>query len=85
MNEFETRYAKLLATGVFPLVRELRPLLSCLGREVLVTDGASKISGLAEDIDDRGRLVLLLPSGLRKKINSGEITETGGPGSADHD
>jgi len=77
MNEFEARYKKLLATGIFPLVRELRPLLSCLGREVLVTDGASRISGLAEDIDDKGRLVLLLPSGLRKKINSGEITETG--------
>lgn len=78
MNEFEARYKKLQAIGVFPLVRELRPLLSCLGREVVVTDGASKVSGVAEDIDDDGRLVLRLPSGLRKTICSGEISVMGG-------
>jgi BirA family biotin operon repressor/biotin-[acetyl-CoA-carboxylase] ligase len=77
LNEFESRYRKLQAVGVFPLVRELRPLLSCLGREVIVTDGAAKISGFAEDIDDEGRLVLRLPSGHRRKISSGEISETG--------
>lgn len=77
MNEFEARYKKLQAIGAFPLVRELRPLLSCLGRQVVVMDGASKISGFAEEIDDEGRLVLRLPSGQRRKVGSGEITETG--------
>lgn len=77
MNEFEARYKKLQAIGVFPLVRELRPLLSCLGRKVVVMDGASKISGFVEDIDDEGRLVLLLPSGRRRTVGSGEIAETG--------
>ncbi|MGC2061981.1 MAG: biotin--[acetyl-CoA-carboxylase] ligase [Thermodesulfovibrionales bacterium] len=77
MNEFESRYKKLQAIGVVPLVQELRPLLTCLGRDIVVTDGTSKISGFAEDIDDEGRLVLRLPSGLRRKIGSGEITDTG--------
>ncbi|MBA4372618.1 MAG: biotin--[acetyl-CoA-carboxylase] ligase [Thermodesulfovibrio sp.] len=77
MNEFEFRYKKLRAIGVFPLIRELRPLLGCLGREVVVMDGAAKLSGIAEDIDDKGRLVLRLPSGLRKIISSGEISEQG--------
>jgi BirA family biotin operon repressor/biotin-[acetyl-CoA-carboxylase] ligase len=77
LHEFESRYEELRAVGASSLVRELRPLLDCLGREVMVSDGASKISGFAEDIDDEGRLVLRLPSGTRKKIGSGEIIRTG--------
>lgn len=77
MNEFASRYEKLQAGGVVSLVQELKPLLACLGRKVVITDGGSKISGFAEDIDDDGRLILLLPSGLRRKIGSGEITENG--------
>lgn len=73
MNEFETRYKKLKYIGGFPLVREMRPLLSSLGREVVISDGGPEISGFVEDITDDGRLIICLPSGARKKIGSGEI------------
>lgn len=74
---FEDRFRTLKTAGGAPLIRELKPLLGCLGREILVMDGEATLSGVAEDIDDDGRLVLRLPSGLRKKIGSGEITEQG--------
>lgn len=73
VNEFEPRYKKLLTIGGLPLVQELRTLLISLGREVVISDGALRISGFAEDIDDDGRLILRLASGIRKKIGSGEI------------
>ncbi len=73
VNEFEPRYKKLLNIGGFPLVQELKTLLVSLGREVVITDGALKISGFAEDIADDGSLILRLASGIRKKISSGEI------------
>ncbi|RPI37556.1 MAG: biotin--[acetyl-CoA-carboxylase] ligase, partial [Nitrospiraceae bacterium] len=36
--------------------------------------GKETVSGLAEDIDDNGMLILKLRSGLRRRISSGDIT-----------
>jgi biotin-(acetyl-CoA carboxylase) ligase len=39
-----------------------------------VVIGDETLTGLAEDIDDNGMLILKLDSGLRRQISAGDIT-----------
>ncbi|MDA8084206.1 MAG: biotin--[acetyl-CoA-carboxylase] ligase [Nitrospiraceae bacterium] len=76
MNEFEPRYEIFRKSGGLPLVREMKPLLDTIGREITICEGGEQICGVAEDIDDNGRLIVSLPSGLTRSVGSGEIVET---------
>jgi BirA family biotin operon repressor/biotin-[acetyl-CoA-carboxylase] ligase len=56
------------------LVREQwRDRLSTLGRSIQVRQGASILSGVAEDVDDEGELFLRSHSGERVKITWGDV------------
>jgi biotin-(acetyl-CoA carboxylase) ligase len=45
-----------------------------LGREVKVIAGNETFTGLAESLDDKGMLILRLPSGVMKMISAGDLT-----------
>jgi BirA family biotin operon repressor/biotin-[acetyl-CoA-carboxylase] ligase len=78
LNSFEARY-NLLRTGRRGLlIKEMRALSSSLGREVRITDCGVTISGLAEDIDEEGMLLVRLASGHLRRVGSGDLLEPGG-------
>ena len=74
LKELEYWYKVLLAEGRKPLFDEWKRLSSTLGRKVRVTAGDNVFTGVAEDIDRGGMLILRLPSGMLKKISSGDVT-----------
>lgn len=74
LKELEHWYKVLLNEGRKPLFDEWKRLSSTLGRKVRVTAGDNVFTGVAEDIDKGGMLILRLPSGMLKKISSGDLT-----------
>ncbi len=74
LKETEHWYRVLLTEGRKPLFDEWKRLSSTLGRKVRVTAGDNVFTGVAEDIDKGGMLILRLPSGMLKKISSGDVT-----------
>jgi BirA family biotin operon repressor/biotin-[acetyl-CoA-carboxylase] ligase len=74
LNEIDYWYKILNGMGKGILLLEWQKLTSTLGREVKVTVGKETFAGLAESIDSEGMLILRLPSGMLKKINSGDLT-----------
>jgi len=74
LNEIDYWYKILNGMGKGILLLEWQKLTSTLGREVKVTVGKETFTGLAESIDSEGMLILRLPSGMLKKINSGDLT-----------
>lgn len=74
LKETEHWYRVLLTGGRKPLFDEWKRLSSTLGMKVRVTAGDNVFTGVAEDIDKGGMLILRLPSGMLKKISSGDVT-----------
>jgi len=74
LNELERWFKVLIKGGRIQLINEWKKLSSTLGRKVKVVSGRDAISGIAEDIDDEGMLILRLPSGGLKKISAGDVT-----------
>jgi len=75
LNELERWYKKLIGDGSFLLLEEWKRLSCTIGKVVRVTLCGEVISGIAEDIDEEGMLVLRLASGERRRISSGDLTE----------
>jgi len=75
MNEFEAGYNRLRTWGGSLIVKEIKPLLSSIGKQVFLSNGVDRTSVFAEDLDDTGRLIIRLSSGERRVISSGEILE----------
>jgi len=73
-KETEQWYKVMVEGNRNTLLDEWRKLSSTLGRDVKITTAKTAFSGIAEDIDDKGMLILRLPSGNIKKISSGEVT-----------
>jgi BirA family transcriptional regulator, biotin operon repressor / biotin---[acetyl-CoA-carboxylase] ligase len=74
LKEFEHWYHIFLQAGKAQIIEKWTELSSTPGKMVRVITGSETLSGLAEDIDDEGRLILRLSSGEIKKISSGDIT-----------
>jgi BirA family transcriptional regulator, biotin operon repressor / biotin---[acetyl-CoA-carboxylase] ligase len=74
LREFEQWYTILKEEGRKPLLDAWRKNSSTLGRKVNVVMRDVSWSGIAEDIDDNGMLILRLPSGERRTISSGDIS-----------
>lgn len=74
LKQFDYFYGILIKKGKHFLMSEWKELSSTIGKEVKVVIGEETVSGLAEDIDDNGMLILKLRSGLRRRISSGDIT-----------
>jgi BirA family transcriptional regulator, biotin operon repressor / biotin---[acetyl-CoA-carboxylase] ligase len=45
-----------------------------LGRRVVVSGAGERLTGIAREIDDEGRLVLMLESGIRRAVAAGDVT-----------
>lgn len=74
LREFEKWFIILKRDGKKPLLDAWRKNSSTLGRKVNVSMRDASWSGLAEDIDDNGMLILKMRSGERKTISSGDIS-----------
>ncbi len=71
MNRWHDILAK---EGKRPLIEEWKRRLTTLGRKVRVFVGSESLTGIAEDVDGEGLLILRLPSGAARKISSGDVT-----------
>jgi BirA family biotin operon repressor/biotin-[acetyl-CoA-carboxylase] ligase len=74
LNDIDYWYKILNRMGKGILLLEWQKLTSTLGREVKVIVGKETFTGLAESVDSEGMLILRLPSGMLKKIISGDLT-----------
>ena len=81
LQEGDRLYGSLVAEPTpWPLLEEWRSLLDTLGKQVtvqdVVTSGQSShsYSGIAEDVDAAGNLLLRLPDGQRIALAGGEVT-----------
>jgi len=74
LNEIDYWYRTFREKGKGILLSEWKKLASDLGKEVKVTDGKKVIKGLAESIDEEGRLILKLASGEFRKLRAGDVT-----------
>lgn len=72
LNEFEDAYERWDETGVFQAWRER---LTTLGRQVEIQGPAGPLaSGIAEDVDQDGALLVRRPDGSLQRIVAGEVT-----------
>jgi len=74
LNEMSDWNMELKSMNRQRLLSEWRRLTSTLGKEVNVIAGKESFKGFAESIDDKGMLILRLPSGDLKRISSGDLT-----------
>lgn len=76
-----TLYTRLLAwydvwsAKGFPPVRQaLRPWIGLFGQVVHISAGSDRFEGTAQDLDERGRLVVRLDAGTLRPFDMGEVT-----------
>lgn len=74
LREFEQWYNVLKREGKQPLLDAWRNNSSTLGRKVSIAMRDISWTGIAEDIDDNGMLILKLRSGQKKTVSSGDIS-----------
>ncbi len=74
LREFELWFSILKKEGKKPLLDAWRSHSSTLGRRVSVNMPDVSYTGIAEDIDDSGMLILKMRSGKRVTISSGDIS-----------
>lgn len=75
LNHFEVLYEE--ARRGRPVLEEWRARLITLGQQVTVRCGDQVEEGLAEDVDDEGRLLLRRRDGSRIAIEAGDVTLRG--------
>ncbi len=73
LNELERWFKVLIKGDRIQLINEWKKFSSTLGRKVKAVSGKDSFTGIAEDIDNEGMLILRLPSGGLKKISSGDV------------
>lgn len=74
LNELDRWVSILDKDGRESVLDEWRRLTTMLGKSVRVTLGDETLTGIAEDVDEQGMLILRLPSGIYRKINAGDLT-----------
>lgn len=72
-SNFDGWYDIWTAQGFAPIRAALRPWLN-LGGLVRLTVGGSQVEGQAIDVDDQGRLLVRLESGVMRAFQVGEVT-----------
>jgi len=60
--------------GFAPIREALRPQMALFGEVVHITAGTERFEGTASDLDEAGRLVVRLDSGLMRAFEMGEVT-----------
>lgn len=74
LREMDRWYSILLSNGKKPVIKEWLRLSSTIGKVVRVTIGDKVFTGIAENIDEEGMLMLKLPDNTVKKISAGDVT-----------
>jgi len=78
LKELEQWFKIMMTGGRKQLINEWKKLSSTLGKKVKVVSGQDTFSGIAENIDDAGMLILKLSSasggGALKRISAGDVT-----------
>ena len=73
-QRFEVWYDAWTTQGFAPIRDALRPWMGLFGQVVHVTAGTAKFEGTAQDLDEHGRLVVRLDSGVLRAFEVGEVT-----------
>lgn len=74
LDQLEKEYLKVSDAGFQGVLEDCRRYSATLGANVIVSDGNRRLMGVAEEIEDNGGLRLLLPSGERVMVYSGDTT-----------
>lgn len=73
-RRFSTWYDVWHREGFAPLRGALRPWMGHFGQPVHITVGSSRVEGTASDVDESGRLLVRLDSGIMRTFEMGEVT-----------
>ncbi|MDP3722779.1 MAG: biotin--[acetyl-CoA-carboxylase] ligase [Candidatus Omnitrophota bacterium] len=71
-RKFDGWYDSWTAKGFAPIREALRPWLT-LGALVRLTTNSSQVEGQASDVDEQGRLLVRLESGVMRSFEAGEV------------
>lgn len=74
LDEFEKTYMMFINKGKTPIIKLWKQLSSMLGKRVSVMSVHETLTGLAEDVDDDGLLMLRMGSGTLKRVSSGDVS-----------
>ena len=66
-------YAVWQKEGFAPIREALRPWMGHFGHPIHITAGASRFEGTASDLDESGRLLVRLDSGIVRAFEMGEV------------
>lgn len=72
LNEINKWYAELINNRKI-IINKWKELSSTIGKKVKIATAQETIEGIAEDIDEKGMLILRLQTGEQKKIISGDL------------
>ncbi|MBI3996467.1 MAG: biotin--[acetyl-CoA-carboxylase] ligase [Candidatus Omnitrophica bacterium] len=73
-RQFQTWYDVWSSQGFAPIREALRPFMGLFGQVVHIAAGSSRFEGTASDLDEQGRLVVRLDSGVQRAFDMGEVT-----------
>ena len=73
-SRFHAWYDVWTTQGFAPIREALRPWMGLFGHPVHISAGADRFEGTASDLDENGRLVVRLDSGLMRQFEMGEVT-----------
>ena len=73
-RRFSAWYDTWTREGFAPVREVLRPWMGHFGQPVKLSAGTVQLEGVAQDLDERGRLVVRLDSGLLRAFDAGEVT-----------
>ena len=73
-HRLKARYEAWSEQGFAPIRDALRPWIGLFGHPVHITAGSDYFEGTAQDVDERGRLVVRLDSGIQRAFEVGEVT-----------
>ena len=74
LREMGLWYDELIQGGRDRILDEWKGLSVTLGRRVRITSGSEMLEGFAETLDEEGRLIVKLASGVRKVVSAGDVT-----------
>lgn len=72
-RRFQSWYATWTAQGFAPIREALRPWIGVFGHPVQISTGAGQIEGTASDLDETGRLLVRLDSGMVRAFDAGAV------------
>ena len=74
LEHLDHEYRDFLQSGMAPLVKNWTRLTGMFGKPVCLTHANESISGTAQGLDERGRLVVRMEDGQQRAFDSGEVT-----------